>query len=430
MWHNITRYGNNITVNSLSEESIYLYLYKEVSCDDVYEEIISKTSITNHTFTLPIEDGIYKLILRKDENTAKEIFIPHYQNFLVSLTDDIDYILCGCGCSDCPDCDGNDMDVLSVILKILSYTIINKEKYINSLIKTNSCIECDILEINECNLLLESVVGNIENMALLKKIVAYYYLVFYYTDLQIIQNEEFVKQLYQFSKILPCVKKYISNKECISNIITSYNNYDIAMIENKLNNIENKLDIVLNKLASIETQNTKIYAKFSTVYEWIADVYSGNYDKGSVVNKTPENGAYPSGTNVTAKAQPNSGYLFDKWVDMYGQEVSIENPYNSILPTHAIKIFATFKQSLAGQYPPYQDVVIDGCVGDTQDELITRASNAVAVADDSIVAGVRDILGNLSTNSPGIYSVTFAIRYTDGSYAEVDVEFRITNCAT
>ena len=222
MWYEIERNLNSFIISNTGSKDLYLTLFLSEKCDiDVnykvcIEEVIIKVG-DSYTFNLPIKDGLYKLLLTDKEGNYQEIFIPQYLELLSSLVEDINYVLCGCNYKDCDDCDNcdGDAEILSVLLKILSYISINKNKYEKALASSNACVECDILESNLCTLINENVSENYQNKNLIKKLIALYYLVFYYTDYKIENNLETIQQRYNFKKIYPCIKKIGLSIECI-----------------------------------------------------------------------------------------------------------------------------------------------------------------------------------------------------------------------
>ena len=221
MWYEIERYSDRFKVSNTSGKDLYLTLFLSEKCDiDVNYKVCIEGIIIkggdSYTFNLPIKDGLYKLFLTDKEENYQEIFIPQYLELLSSLIEDIDYVLCGCEFKDCDGDDyDNDTEVLSALLKILSYISINKNKYERAIASSNACVECDILESNLCILINENVSENYQNKNLIKKLIALYYLVFYYTDYKIENNLEAIQQRYNFKKIYPCIKKLGLSIECI-----------------------------------------------------------------------------------------------------------------------------------------------------------------------------------------------------------------------
>jgi len=222
MWYEIKRDGNRFQITNKILDNLCLNLYRSSSCDieENFEIVIIEIEIMPEetiNFVLPSEDGLYKIFLTNREDKSDEIFIPQYQVILASLIEDLDYNICGCNCGDCQDCNGEEdnQDLLNVLFKILAYNVISRGKYDKALASSSKCIECEVIEANLCHLLNESIGRNIENKHILKKIISFYYLVFYYTDYKTEGNSQSVKSRYNFSKIHPCIKKLGLDIECI-----------------------------------------------------------------------------------------------------------------------------------------------------------------------------------------------------------------------
>ena len=220
MWYKIERNLNSFIISNTGSKDLYLTLFLSEKCDiDVnFITCITETKILKgeeYVFSLPTKDGLYKLTITDKIDNYKELFIPQYLQILSSLIEDIDYALCGCNCENCEDCSGDDKDLLSVVLKILSFLMLNKDKYKEAIFSSSVCIECDIIEASLCNIIHENVSENYQNKNLIKKLIAFYYLVFYYTDYKIENNLETIQQRYNFKKIYPCIKKIGLSIECI-----------------------------------------------------------------------------------------------------------------------------------------------------------------------------------------------------------------------
>lgn len=67
-------------------------------------------------------------------------------------------------------------------------------------------------------------------------------------------------------------------------------------------------------------------------------------ENGGSVNNL--NGSYPAGTNISLQATPNSGFVFDKWVNANGQTVSTANSYQFAINTNTT-LRAIFRQNIS-----------------------------------------------------------------------------------
>lgn len=201
-----------------------LYLQNDCSFTDATvvetKEITSQNSSV--TITLPNKDGIYKLLIFSGSSSIfLEKIVYHYPNLFNCLIDSIKESLCDCKCDDCEDCDKTNYS--DILTKLLSYGIINNNKYVDNLTSTTKCVRCDISDIATCNVLIEQVTGKSDSNKLNKKLIAYYYLVYYYTDLKSkssINNVDYEK-LYDFKNISKCIAKLDVNNSCIKETIYS-----------------------------------------------------------------------------------------------------------------------------------------------------------------------------------------------------------------
>jgi hypothetical protein len=230
----IYRNDNIFTASNDYDASIYITILEQTNCQENTFSVVTPryTTIneTGETFELPKKDGVYKVIC-EDFFITNEYIYYHYPNLFASLIDSIKESICDCKCDDCEDCDKTDYS--AVLTKLLSYGIINDNKYFDSLKLTAKCIKCDVLDTSTCNLLTEQVTGKSDSNKLNKKFIAYYYLVYYYTDLKSkssTNNIDFEK-LYDFKKISKCISKLNINSSCIKQSIYSDINPGIFTVQ-------------------------------------------------------------------------------------------------------------------------------------------------------------------------------------------------------
>ena len=228
MAYSIERINNSfkITTNSL----LYATVYTQTFCDSNQWDILipEQSSSTEINIILPQKDDLYKIIITDKLLITDEVLVSIYTSFLKSFIEDVEYVLCGCPCSDCEDCNKVEKDYLSPILKLLSYNIINDGIYNNYLTVSNGCVKCSILDVNQCVRTHEMVIGNADNTLLMKQLIAYYYLAYYYTDLVLNTNSETVTQIYNYNNIIKCIKKLGINENCIKDTVYSVDGtYDV-----------------------------------------------------------------------------------------------------------------------------------------------------------------------------------------------------------
>lgn len=219
MGYLLTRDSNEFTIMRTGPDDLFVTVYVQTHCDlNEFEVVIPEQQVdVQVVITLPEKDGLYKILISDKDTLNEEILVASYKEFLGSLIDGIKYVLCGCKCDDCDDCGKSQKDYLSVLVKMFAYNVINDGIYTQFLMATNNCVKCNILDINQCLLINETILGNADNSLLMKQIIAYYYLVYYYTDLKINnQNTDEVNQLYDYKNIIKCIKKLGIDENCIN----------------------------------------------------------------------------------------------------------------------------------------------------------------------------------------------------------------------
>lgn len=286
----ILRVQNSITITNKSDGDIIISLRWSPTCnlDESYEAIFSNSVIEaggEEVYKLSTADGLYKFIIESPSLRKEEVvYMPQYNVHLTSLIEDIEHILCGCGCVNCPECDGESEDLLTVLLKLMSYNIINRGKYSDLLSRAHECVSCDILTIGNCNLLRENVIGNSTNTKLLRELIAFYYLCFYYVDIQYINDINKVKEMYNYAKIYPCAKRTGVNLKCIEN--TNWTlcegggsgadvedmKFDITDIQNNITNIEGNINDIEGNITNIEGNITTIEGNIDDIEGNIDDI--------------------------------------------------------------------------------------------------------------------------------------------------------------
>lgn len=219
LWYSITRNGDAITISSNTGLPINIKVsIKEFCQDNKYNQIQEYNTTTTISFNLPYDDGKYKIEITNNQNETYTYYIPKYDNMLKSLISDIELILCDCKCKHCNDCtQTTEKDYSSVLLKLLSYYVLNKEYYEAFLNIVFECTECALEDAFKCVLLNEKVYGNSENTELFKKIISHFYLGFYYGKLGYINNLEETNKLFNYDRIYHCIKNSGINTICIEN---------------------------------------------------------------------------------------------------------------------------------------------------------------------------------------------------------------------
>jgi len=219
LWYSINKSGYTITISSNTGLPINIKISIKESCkENIYLQLQEYNTSSSITFNLPYDDGKYKIDITNDQNQTFTYFIPKYDNMLKSLISDIELVLCDCKCKHCDDCtQTTEKDYSSVLLKLLSYYVLNKQYYEGFLNIVFECTECAIEDAFKCTLLNEKVYGNSDNTELFKKIISHFYLGFYYGKLGYINNLEETNKLFNYNRIYHCIKNSGINTTCIEN---------------------------------------------------------------------------------------------------------------------------------------------------------------------------------------------------------------------
>lgn len=214
MWYNITRHTEYVEIENLDNNPIELIvIFSTGFNDDKTEE-----------FTIPVRkkkkyeintDGKYTFTLTQTIiKTPETVFISidFYNYFLERVILTLEEIFCGCGdCDNCDDCDDQNM-LLYAYAKVFTYYTLMKKYYAAYVDAVLSCQMCDMAEEVNCLVSSEKYLGDYNNLNFLKKILAYYYLSFYFAEVNE-DNEEEIKIKFNYNTIISCLKGI--NIECI-----------------------------------------------------------------------------------------------------------------------------------------------------------------------------------------------------------------------
>lgn len=166
---------------------------------------VNKNVILN--FTL---DGKYVVSLDNAIDPVESITIYSYVQLLNSLITTVEGIICGCSkCDECGECNECE-NYLSAFMKSYSFAVLNQPRYKDYL---DTLLADSADEINDsvlCSILHEKVYGNVTTKDVMLKLIANYYLAFYYKDLRVATDsaeKTYVQDKYKFSKISGCIKK-------------------------------------------------------------------------------------------------------------------------------------------------------------------------------------------------------------------------------
>lgn len=223
MDYRIDRENYKFTIRKISgiTEEISVSLYLETSCGPSNRvPIISKTHNTEVEIDLDTIDRKYLNNLLRLEiqtiGTPNKVYLPYYPDLLKSVVESLEEVLCGCDCDDCTDCTPKDK-ILDASMKVLLFYTISNIDTNKSLNKGLTCISCELGVEVLCLLTKEKIYGKSFPTLFYKKILAMYYLVFYYSGRFGIkdENNRSYPEFKNFDKVLKCIKKLGLDTVCI-----------------------------------------------------------------------------------------------------------------------------------------------------------------------------------------------------------------------
>ena len=228
MWYKLTIVNNQIIIRNLQSEDIVMAtIYVSENCSDNFREVIKSYTIDfEETVKLPVIDGSYKIkIDRIVDNVVidtDEYIYPYYGLLLGSIIDELEYFLCGCNCKDCDDCNKDEKSALSIMLKSFSYYTLLYKYYPRFCDAVFKCMNCSILDINNCILRNEKFLGVSQNEDLLEKILSAFYLSFYFAEYYNAVDDsakELINKKFKYNKLIKCIKTTNADIDCITNQI-------------------------------------------------------------------------------------------------------------------------------------------------------------------------------------------------------------------
>lgn len=156
-----------------------------------------------------LQDGEYQVTITQDEEETT-VTIKSFLELQKSMIEDIDLVLCGCDCDSCDDCATTCNDKLTTILKILSFIALTSPMYDAAIDRISECIKCTLGVDISCLLINEKVTGESDNSIVLKKIIAIYYLAFYFLEITSAtdeEEEEYIRDKFKFNIISKCISQ-------------------------------------------------------------------------------------------------------------------------------------------------------------------------------------------------------------------------------
>lgn len=151
-------------------------------------------------------DGNYELVVYSDNSLTK---IDYYYNLIKDIIENTEKVVCGCKeCNDCEDCTDCNL-YLTTINTALAYYFLNVPLYNEKLESVALSMDCDTSEKVSCYIAKQMITGESDVNQLVLRMIGFYYLAFYYTDLSLAidtAEEVYINEKYKSSKILKCLK--------------------------------------------------------------------------------------------------------------------------------------------------------------------------------------------------------------------------------
>ena len=222
----ITRNNYELVVLNNTNPVLNLSLKSTESCGQ-QAEVLKEVSLgvqESYTFKFPIKDGSYTLFI-SDGETESFLTIPIFDNLLNAILEDVEDYFCGeCGC--CKDCKEGDDKRAEMLLKIMSFYIVNR-KYVSAYLdKAFECMECGVLEANFCYLYNDYISDKKELKELYDKIIATFYMAFYSADVALLNKDS--NRISQYNKIKNCILAQGINTSCIEDKIKNMANFSVS----------------------------------------------------------------------------------------------------------------------------------------------------------------------------------------------------------
>jgi len=229
--YKISRDLGNITITKTGSKNISVQIfYKNTS--NSFSKVTGILDVADIiVFKIPFQDGKYKIKITStnpitEEFEYKEYIFSSFNKLLDSIIRNSQNFLCGCDCTNCNDNCNDTKGKSDLILKMISFYILNKEYYSFFFNTGLDCIEDSILKDINCVILGEAI-GKEFDDTIYKNIIGYLYYIFYIGERSIYTCcTEQVDFKFNIDNILPCLEKNNLNFKCIeSSILTNPNFY-------------------------------------------------------------------------------------------------------------------------------------------------------------------------------------------------------------
>ena len=231
----IKRDLETITISNTGIRKIEFKLYYQKDCK-IYEDLTSTIEVEETiTLKIPNIDGKYKIRVTSTDIITEVFEYAEYSfvsfNFLLkSIIEDVEVYITNCyDCTNCKECTNVEENIeATLVTKMMSFYILNREYYDSFFNNGLYCIECSILDMVNCLTLEEITQGKASRSELNRQIISYLYFIFYLAEKSIFTCcPQSVDKKFKISRLRKYLNKNI-NINCIETAILTNPNYYIS----------------------------------------------------------------------------------------------------------------------------------------------------------------------------------------------------------
>lgn len=231
--YEIKRDLNNITITKIGDRNISVQVFYKNSSNS-FSKVTGILNVENVVvFKIPFQDGKYKIRITSTDSITeefeyKEYIFSSFNKLLDSIIRDAKHFLCGCKCKDCTDNCDDTKDKSDLVLKMISFYILNKDYYSFFFNTGLNCVEDSILKNINCVVIGEAI-GTESSNSIYKDIIGYLYYIFYIGERSIYTCcSEQIDLKFNIDNILPCLEKNNLNFKCLENSILTNPDFYIS----------------------------------------------------------------------------------------------------------------------------------------------------------------------------------------------------------
>ena len=231
--YEIKRDLNSITIIETGSRDISIQIFYKNSSNS-FSKVTGILDVTDLVvFKIPFQDGKYKIRITSTNPTTeefeyKEYIFTSYNKLLDSIIRDTKQFLCGCECKNCNDNCDDTKSKSNLLLKMISFYMLNKDYYSFFFNTGLDCIEDSVLKSINCITIGEAV-GKEFDDTIYKDIIGYLYYIFYIAERSIYTCcSEQIDSKFNIDNILPCLEKNNINFKCLESSILTNSDFYIS----------------------------------------------------------------------------------------------------------------------------------------------------------------------------------------------------------